>query len=96
MIGNVRASDRFDRVFTKFTAEAPQLQILADRDRRAAVWMDFQGAEHLRGLFIDYAAPLPWARSRLGAPCAPVVGPPIRRLYRTAGAGARGLGLPRG
>jgi HAE1 family hydrophobic/amphiphilic exporter-1 len=44
LIGNANASGLFDRVFTQFSPEAPQLQILVDRDRMAALGVDFQSA----------------------------------------------------
>ena len=44
LIGNANASGLFDRVFTQFSAEAPQLQILVDRDRMASLGVDFQSA----------------------------------------------------
>jgi HAE1 family hydrophobic/amphiphilic exporter-1 len=44
LIGNANASGLFDRVFTQFSPEAPQLQILVNRDRMAALGVDFQSA----------------------------------------------------
>jgi HAE1 family hydrophobic/amphiphilic exporter-1 len=39
-----RPSGLFDRVFTQFSPEAPQLEILVDRDRMASLGVDFQSA----------------------------------------------------
>ena len=44
LIGNANGSGLFDRVFTQFSPEAPQLQILVDRDRMASLGVDFQSA----------------------------------------------------
>ena len=44
LIGNANASGLFDRVFSQFSPEAPQLQILVDRDRMASLGVDFQSA----------------------------------------------------
>ena len=44
LIGSANASGLFDRVFTQFSPEAPQLQILVDRDRMASLGVDFQSA----------------------------------------------------
>ena len=44
LIGNANGSGLFDRVFTQFAPEAPQLQILVDRDRMASLGVDFQSA----------------------------------------------------
>jgi HAE1 family hydrophobic/amphiphilic exporter-1 len=44
LIGSANASGRFDRVFTQFSPEAPQLEILVDRDRMASLGVDFQSA----------------------------------------------------
>jgi HAE1 family hydrophobic/amphiphilic exporter-1 len=44
LIANANASGRFDRVFTQFSPEAPQLEILVDRDRMASLGVDFQSA----------------------------------------------------
>ncbi|MFN7677844.1 MAG: efflux RND transporter permease subunit [Cyanobacteriota bacterium] len=44
LIGNANASGLFDRVFTQFSPEAPQLEIQVDRDRMASLGVDFQSA----------------------------------------------------
>ncbi|MFM7264084.1 MAG: efflux RND transporter permease subunit, partial [Cyanobium sp.] len=44
LIANANGSGLFDRVFTQFSPEAPQLQILVDRDRMASLGVDFQTA----------------------------------------------------
>jgi HAE1 family hydrophobic/amphiphilic exporter-1 len=44
LIAGANSSGRFDRVFTQFSPEAPQLQILVDRDRMASLGVDFQSA----------------------------------------------------
>jgi HAE1 family hydrophobic/amphiphilic exporter-1 len=44
LIANANASGLFDRVFSQFAPEAPQLQILVDRDRMASLGVDFQSA----------------------------------------------------
>ena len=44
LIGNANGSGLFDRVFTQFSPEAPQLEILVDRDRMASLGVDFQSA----------------------------------------------------
>ena len=44
LIGNANASGLFERVFTQFSPEAPQLEILVDRDRMASLGVDFQSA----------------------------------------------------
>jgi HAE1 family hydrophobic/amphiphilic exporter-1 len=44
LISRANASGDFDRVFTQFSPEAPQLQILVDRDRMASLGVDFQSA----------------------------------------------------
>jgi HAE1 family hydrophobic/amphiphilic exporter-1 len=44
LVGNGNTSGLFDRVFTQFSPEAPQLQILVDRDRMASLGVDFQSA----------------------------------------------------
>jgi HAE1 family hydrophobic/amphiphilic exporter-1 len=44
LIGKANASGLFDRVFSQFSPEAPQLQILVDRDRMASLGVDFQSA----------------------------------------------------
>jgi HAE1 family hydrophobic/amphiphilic exporter-1 len=44
LIGNANASGLFDRVFSQFSPEAPQLQIVVDRDRMASLGVDFQSA----------------------------------------------------
>jgi HAE1 family hydrophobic/amphiphilic exporter-1 len=44
LIGSANGSGRFDRVFTQFSPEAPQLEILVDRDRMASLGVDFQRA----------------------------------------------------
>ncbi len=97
-IGDAKSSDRFDRVFTQFSPKAARRQILADRDRRAAVWMDFQGAEHLRGLFIHYAAlPFRGPGAASEPPAHPVVGPPDPEAQPgAAGAGSEGPGPAQG
>ncbi len=41
LVGKANASGLFDRVFTQFSPEAPQLQILVDRDRMAALGVDY-------------------------------------------------------
>ena len=42
LIGKASASGLFDRVFTQFSPEAPQLEILVDRDRMASLGVDYQ------------------------------------------------------
>ncbi|MFN7677788.1 MAG: efflux RND transporter permease subunit, partial [Cyanobacteriota bacterium] len=44
LVASANGSGLFDRVFTQFSPEAPQLQILVDRDRMAALGVDFQSA----------------------------------------------------
>ncbi|MEB3320894.1 MAG: efflux RND transporter permease subunit [Cyanobium sp.] len=44
LISRASGSGLFDRVFTQFSPEAPQLQILVDRDRMASLGVDFQSA----------------------------------------------------
>ncbi|MFM7265068.1 MAG: efflux RND transporter permease subunit, partial [Cyanobium sp.] len=44
LVASGNSSGLFDRVFTQFSPEAPQLQILVDRDRMAALGVDFQSA----------------------------------------------------
>ncbi|MEB3265244.1 MAG: efflux RND transporter permease subunit [Cyanobacteriota bacterium] len=44
LISSANASGLFDRVFTQFSPETPQLQILVDRDRMASLGVDFQSA----------------------------------------------------
>jgi HAE1 family hydrophobic/amphiphilic exporter-1 len=44
LVGSANASGLFDRVFTQFSPEAPQLEILVDRDRMASLGVDFQSA----------------------------------------------------
>jgi HAE1 family hydrophobic/amphiphilic exporter-1 len=44
LIGSANSSGLFDRVFSQFSPEAPQLQILVDRDRMASLGVDFQTA----------------------------------------------------
>jgi HAE1 family hydrophobic/amphiphilic exporter-1 len=44
LIANANSSGLFDRVFTQFSPEAPQLEILVDRDRMASLGVDFQSA----------------------------------------------------
>jgi HAE1 family hydrophobic/amphiphilic exporter-1 len=44
LIGSASGSGLFDRVFTQFSPEAPQLEILVDRDRMASLGVDFQSA----------------------------------------------------
>lgn len=44
LIGSANGSGLFDRVFTQFSPEAPQLEILVDRDRMASLGVDFQSA----------------------------------------------------
>ncbi len=41
LVGKANQSGLFDRVFTQFSPEAPQLQILVDRDRMAALGVDY-------------------------------------------------------
>jgi len=44
LIAQANGSGLFDRVFTQFSPEAPQLEILVDRDRMASLGVDFQAA----------------------------------------------------
>jgi HAE1 family hydrophobic/amphiphilic exporter-1 len=44
LIAKANASGLFERVFTQFSPEAPQLEILVDRDRMASLGVDFQSA----------------------------------------------------
>jgi HAE1 family hydrophobic/amphiphilic exporter-1 len=44
LIAGANGSGLFDRVFTQFSPEAPQLEILVDRDRMASLGVDFQAA----------------------------------------------------
>jgi HAE1 family hydrophobic/amphiphilic exporter-1 len=44
LIAKASATGLFDRVFTQFSPEAPQLEILVDRDRMASLGVDFQSA----------------------------------------------------
>ena len=44
LVASGQSSGLFDRVFTQFSPEAPQLQILVDRDRMASLGVDFQSA----------------------------------------------------
>ena len=41
LIAQANGSGLFDRVFTQFSPEAPQLEILVDRDRMASLGVDF-------------------------------------------------------
>jgi HAE1 family hydrophobic/amphiphilic exporter-1 len=44
LVGEANASGRFQRVFTQFSPEAPQLQVTVDRDRLAALNVDYGAA----------------------------------------------------
>jgi hydrophobic/amphiphilic exporter-1 (mainly G- bacteria), HAE1 family len=44
LVGEANATGRFQRVFTQFSPEAPQLQVTVDRDRLAALNVDYGAA----------------------------------------------------
>jgi HAE1 family hydrophobic/amphiphilic exporter-1 len=58
LVGEANASGRFQRVFTQFSPEAPQLQVSVDRDRLAALNVDYGAAMraislNIGGLFVN-------------------------------------------
>jgi HAE1 family hydrophobic/amphiphilic exporter-1 len=58
LVGEANASGRFQRVFTQFSPSAPQLQVTVDRDRLAALNVDYGAAMraitlNIGGLFVN-------------------------------------------
>ncbi len=58
LVGSANATGRFQRVFTQFSPEAPQLKVSVDRDRLAALDIDYAAAMrvislNVGGLFVN-------------------------------------------